>query len=240
MSLSGHDPHAGTDPTDDEASTDASRSKPVRTAAGRIPGSRGRATRDRLVESARQLLETTPYRELSLASIAREAGTSPATFYQYFEDLGAVALVLAEEMLAQGQELVALVQEGDWETDASSRTAIDFVDRFSAFWEENRSVIRLVELLSEEGDRRFQRVRKRIVFNVTEALADAIRKYSPESPVPFDPMAAAVALVSMLAHVATYVNELPFWSIEPNDTKHYIAYSLHWTVVRRPLQSDTA
>jgi AcrR family transcriptional regulator len=212
----------------------------LRTADGRIPGSRGRATRERLIQSTRQLLETTSYRDLSLASIARDAGASPATFYQYFEDLGAVVMVLADEMLDRGHDLVTLIEDGDWDLDTSSQTAIAFVNRFSDFWEQHRTVIRVVELLSEEGDQRFQRIRKRIVFDVTEALAAAIRKYHPESPTPFDPMGAAGALVSMLAHVATYVGELPYWHIKPSDTREYIAYTLHWTVVRRPLDRSVA
>ena len=61
----------------------------LRAADGRVPGRRGRATRQRLLERTREMLETTGYRDLKVIDIAREAGTSPATFYQYFADVEA-------------------------------------------------------------------------------------------------------------------------------------------------------
>ena len=42
---------------------------------------------------------------MKVIDIAREAGTSPATFYQYFADVEAAILVLAEEMAQQGEHL---------------------------------------------------------------------------------------------------------------------------------------
>ncbi|MFM7069395.1 MAG: TetR/AcrR family transcriptional regulator, partial [Actinomycetes bacterium] len=55
----------------------------MRAADGRVPGRRGLATRQRLLDHTAALLATTSYRDLTVVDIAREAGTSPATFYQY-------------------------------------------------------------------------------------------------------------------------------------------------------------
>jgi len=70
----------------------------LRAADGRVPGRRGRATRTRLLECTSEMLATTSFRELKVIDIAREANTSPATFYQYFPDVESAILVLAEEM----------------------------------------------------------------------------------------------------------------------------------------------
>ena len=59
----------------------------LRAADGRVPGRRGRATRTRLLECTSDMLATTSFRELKVIDIAREANTSPATFYQYFADV---------------------------------------------------------------------------------------------------------------------------------------------------------
>ena len=58
------------------------------------------------------MLTTTSYRDVKVIDIAREAGTSPATFYQYFADVEAAILVLAEEMAQQGAHLTAIITDG--------------------------------------------------------------------------------------------------------------------------------
>ena len=56
----------------------------VNSDATRSLGRRGEATRQKFLEAVETLLEGGTYRELTVADIARHAGTSPATFYQYF------------------------------------------------------------------------------------------------------------------------------------------------------------
>src|SRR5271169_3390614 len=85
---------------------------------GRVPGRRGRATRQRLLGSTTTLIESTPWRSIKVIDIAREAGTSPATFYQYFENVEAAITVLAEE-LVDGAGILAGLVDGDWSEGAS-------------------------------------------------------------------------------------------------------------------------
>src|SRR5215213_11517539 len=86
----------------------------LRAADGRVPGRRGRATRTRLLECTADMLATTSLRDLKVIDIAREAATSPATFYQYFPDVESAILVLAEDMAAQGPRLTSLIQGPRW------------------------------------------------------------------------------------------------------------------------------
>ena len=51
-----------------------------------------------MLECTAELLASTPWRSIKVIDIAREAGTSPATFYQYFENVEQAILVLAEEL----------------------------------------------------------------------------------------------------------------------------------------------
>src|SRR5580698_556315 len=85
---------------------------------GRVPGRRGLATRNRLLECTAELLATTAWRSIKVIDIARQAGTSPATFYQYFENVEQAILVLAEELMEGAAQLAELV-DGTW-TDGES------------------------------------------------------------------------------------------------------------------------
>src|SRR3982751_906797 len=94
-----------------------------RAADGRVPGRRGRATRQRLLECTGEMLTSTSYRDVKVIDIAREAGTSPATFYQYFADVEAAILVLAEEMAQQGAHLTTIITNGSWAGGDAEATA---------------------------------------------------------------------------------------------------------------------
>ena len=202
----------------------------LRAADGRVPGRRGRATRQRLLECTAEMLKTTSYRDVKVIDIAREAGTSPATFYQYFPDVEAAILVLAEEMAVAGAMLPALIHQGPWKGKGSYATAAALVDAFLEFWEEHRSVLRVVDLATEEGDNRFRQIRTRLLHEVTNALAAVVRHSQDEgrTPADIDPTATAGTLVSMLAHVAAHRYGFEFWGIRTADLRQSMARQLFW------------
>src|SRR5215212_1090174 len=109
----------------------------MRAADGRMPGRRGRATRQRLLDQTAEMLKSASYRDVKVVDIAREAGTSPATFYQYFPDVESAILVLAEEMAAQGPRLTSLIQGPNWRGRTGWDAAVNLVDGFMGFWEDH-------------------------------------------------------------------------------------------------------
>lgn len=181
----------------------------LRASDGRVPGRRGRATRDRLLKCTADLLEKTSYRDLKVIDIARCAGTSPATFYQYFPDVEAAILVLAGGMAEEAAHLTELIKESSWRGRAGRDTSLKFVDGFLDLWERNRPVLRVVDLSTAEGDLRFQNIRTHILNDITVALSDVVRANQAD----VDPMAQAAALVSMLAHIASHRYGFEFWGI---------------------------
>ena len=158
------------EPTDDEPDL-------IATTDGRVPGRRGRATRQRLLECTAELLVATPWRSIKVIDIARQAGTSPATFYQYFENVEAAITVLAEE-LVEGAGVLAEMVDGDWSEAGSWDTAVAVVEGFMDYWERNRAVFRVVELTTVEGDLRFQGLRVRALNSVTVTLARVIANHA--------------------------------------------------------------
>jgi AcrR family transcriptional regulator len=125
----------------------------------RTLGPRARATRERLLESTAVLLRERGLREASVAEIARRAGTSAATFYQYFEDVDAATLELVRRA---GESLPGLLEEarGSFAGEAGLARARALVTRFFDLWDAHHAVLRIRDHAAEEGDRRFQRERR--------------------------------------------------------------------------------
>lgn len=204
----------------------------LRAADGRVPGRRGMATRQRLLDRTVEMLQTSSYRDLKVVDIARGAGTSPATFYQYFPDVEAAILALAQDMGVQGQSLASLVRDHPWKGKAGYATAEGLVDGVLEFWEANRPVLRVVDLLTEEGDMRFRKIRTRLLNELAVALRDVVTALRADArgTDAVDPMATAGVVVSMLAHVAAHRWGFEFWGIRTDDTRTAMARIVYTSV----------
>jgi AcrR family transcriptional regulator len=203
-----------------------------RAADARVPGRRGLATRARLLECTVELLEGTSYRELKVIDIARKAKTSPATFYQYFADVEAAILALAEATALDTDALSELVSTGAWKGRAGYDVALALADEFIAFWERHRAVLRVVDLAVAEGDPRFRKIRSGMLNPLTVALSAVIAPAQPagrKRGAP-DPMATAGVLVAMLAHVSAHRFGFEFWGIRTADVRRSMADIIFWSV----------
>jgi len=200
---------------------------------GRVPGKRGRATRERLLACTAELLEKTSYRDLSVIDIAGCAGTSPATFYQYFEDVEAAVLVLARALADEAPALRAIIEEADWRGRTGYSAAEGLVDAILDLWERHRAVLRVVDLSTAEGDMRFQNVRTHLLNEVTESLRRAIESAQRRGKRGPDPMAQAAALVSLLVHVAAHRYGFEFWGIKTDDMRRSVTGILYSGVTGR-------
>lgn len=95
----------------------------VRTVDGRVAGRRGQETRQKLLDCLSEMLSSSPYRDVKVIDVARKAGTSPATFYQYFPDVEGAVLEIAEEMAKEGAGLTELVGGRSWVGKVSWQTS---------------------------------------------------------------------------------------------------------------------
>jgi AcrR family transcriptional regulator len=210
----------------------------------RLPGRRGQLTRRRLLDATTVLLERLPYRDVKVVDIAREAGTSPATFYQYFSDVEEAVLAIADEMAsAVGPLLASLVSSSSW-TDADGwAAALRVADGFIAVWDAHRSVLRLIDLATDEGDARFRTVRTRLLGAPAEAFVAVVRRRAVAGHVAGGhvaggvqsgsggaPFADAGVLVSMLAHVAAHREGLEHWGATSAELRHSMARVIFTTI----------
>jgi AcrR family transcriptional regulator len=200
----------------------------TRASDGRIPGRRGLATRTRLLHCTAELLERMPYREIKVIDIAREAKTSPATFYQYFPDIESAVLALAEATNFDTAPLSAIVRDRSWKGAQGYAVALELVDALIEFWEGHRAILRVVDLLVAEDDLRFRAVRHRLLNDLAIAMTEVIvathgstrRGISTEQRIP---MATAGVLVAMLANVATHRYTYEFWGIPTAELRRSMA-----------------
>lgn len=201
----------------------------LRASDGRVPGRRGRATREKLLSCTADILEKTSYRDLKVIDIARCAGTSPATFYQYFNDVEAAVLELAGKLQEEGASLVELIRDSSWKGARGHQIALTLTDAFLDLWERNRAILRVVDLATAEGDLHFQNIRTHLLNEVTLALRDVIEGFREQKKQPhdLDPMAQAATLVSMLAHVAAHRYGFEFWGIRSDKMRDSVARLLY-------------
>ena len=171
---------------------------------GRPLGSRALATRRLILDTTRALLEDRGLRELRVADIARAAGTSPATFYQYFADVEDVVLHLAA---AANEEIPALLAlfEGHWRGDQGRQRARDVVLFFMDYWDRHGPILRIRNLASDEGDQRFMELRGAAMRPVLAAMAALMRRCGAAGKNPnIVPESAALAMSAVLDRMAAY------------------------------------
>ncbi|GLP71417.1 MULTISPECIES: TetR family transcriptional regulator [unclassified Streptomyces] len=201
----------------------------MRTVDGRVAGRRGQATRQKLLDCLSEMLSSSPYRDVKVIDVARKAGTSPATFYQYFPDVEGAVLEIAEQMATEGGQLTQLLDGRSWVGKAGWQTAQELVDGFLEFWRRNDAILRVVDLGAAEGDKRFYKIRMKILNSVNNSLADAVAELQSKGRVDKDvnPAAVAGSLVAMLAAVASHQKGFQTWGVKQAELKPNLALLVH-------------
>ncbi|MGW1912697.1 TetR family transcriptional regulator [Streptomyces sp. NPDC002076] len=201
----------------------------MRTVDGRVAGRRGQATRQKLLDCLSEMLSSSPYRDVKVIDVARKAGTSPATFYQYFPDVEGAVLEIAEQMAAEGAGLTELLQGRSWAGKSGWQTAQELVDGFLEFWRKNDAILRVVDLGAAEGDKRFYKIRMKILNSVNNSLAESITELQSKGRVDKDvnPAAVAGSLVAMLAAVAAHQKGFTTWGVKQAELKPNLALLVH-------------
>ena len=198
--------------------------------SGRELGPRALNTRQRLLDATVELLREQSVRDVAVVEIARKAGTSPATFYQYFKDVSEATLCLAENA---AEEMPAVVNriDGSWRGQKGLETARAVSDAFVKHWDAHRPVLLVRNLAADEGDRRFQKVRRDALRPVLDRLARRIEELRDGE---LHPYAAAAALASILEHLAAHHKEIEPLGITREDLVETCARIVFQTVTGRP------
>lgn len=201
----------------------------VRTVDGRVAGRRGQATRQKLLDCLSEMLSSSPYRDVKVIDVARKAGTSPATFYQYFPDVEGAVLELAEDVAKEGSGMTELVAGRSWVGKSGWQTSEQLVEGFLDFWRRNDAILRVIDLGAAEGDKRFNKIRMKILNSVTGSLTESVKELEAKGKVDKDVSPAAVAgsLVVMLAGVASHQKGFTAWGVKQAELKPNLAQLVH-------------
>jgi len=203
---------------------------------GRRLGRRAQATRRKLLDATAELLESRRLLDLTVVEVARRVGTSPASFYQYFQNVEEAVLALADEIGEQLAELIPLVEQ-PWRGAKGFEVCRLLVARFIAHWDEHRAVLRVRDLAAAEGDQRFRTVRNESMSIITDRLSDKIAESQRAGKVAAEvtPYAAASAMVAMMGRMAAYHRELETRGFTEDDLIETVAHVVFQTVTgKRP------
>lgn len=74
---------------------------------GRLLGTQGRERRQLILDTLHRLLLSTPWREVKIVEIARDAGCSPALFWCYFGSIEEAFDVLCQQLTQDDKPLPA-------------------------------------------------------------------------------------------------------------------------------------
>lgn len=195
---------------------------------GRVIGQRAQETRRRLLEATAALLATEGSLDLKVIDIARSIGASPATFYQYFEDVDAALLALTEEAgeaLADLQPLFG----ADWDRKHGLAVVRQFVSGFLDYWDEHQAILRLRNLRSEENDHRFRSLRIKATADIMQAFIGKVdeAKSAGRLAEEMHSYATAGAMMAVLERLATFHVEFERRGVarsEMNETIARIVY----------------
>jgi len=203
---------------------------------GRRLGRRAQATRRRLLDATDELLITRGLRDLTVVEIARQVGTSPASFYQYFQNVEEAVLALSDEVGAELADLIGFLEQ-PWSGRKGYEACRGLVAGFMQHWDEHRAVLRIRDLAAQEGDTRFREVRNRSLSMITDRLTVKIAesqragKVAPE----ITPYAAASAMVAMMGRMAAYHRDLESRGFTSDDMVETVSRIVYQTVTgRRP------
>jgi len=198
---------------------------------GRRLGRRAQETRRRLLDATAELLESRRLLDLTVVEIARRAGTSPASFYQYFPNVNDAVLALVDEA---GEEISALIPlvERPWRGAAGFEACKELVARYVDYWDDHRPILRVRDLAAAEGDQRFRAARNESMSVITDRLCDKIAEAQLAGAVSpsLTAYAAASAMVAMMGRVAAYHRELESRGFSEGDLVETVARIVFQTV----------
>ncbi|MFE6412063.1 TetR family transcriptional regulator [Streptomyces sp. NPDC057837] len=179
---------------------------------GRIVGERALATRQRLADALAYFLSSQPFRDITVIDIARRAGTSPATFYQYFSSIEDALLLVAHHVVQESGQLApdTVAAEGC----GGLTAARQLIDRLFDFWQAHQAVIRTIDAKAAEGDVRFVEVRNHLLSTAGTPLDRAMERQGAPAGSTVRPKVLTGALVTLLTSAATHESGFAAWGTQ--------------------------
>ncbi|MFZ4603972.1 MAG: TetR/AcrR family transcriptional regulator [Caulobacterales bacterium] len=130
----------------------------TRNRRGQKLGAKGDRTRMALMEAALELLSSRPIWEIKISDIAGMANVRGPNFYAYFDSVDDLLLALSEQATEDLPDMASLIDSG-WEVLGGEACALRLAELSIDYWEKHRPVLRIVNMLADDGETRFLRAR---------------------------------------------------------------------------------
>jgi AcrR family transcriptional regulator len=175
---------------------------------GQSLGSKGDRSRQRIMDAAFELLKIKNIWDISVTDICSQCDIAASNLYTYFKGVEEVVLSLAEQIVDHAPPLVALVEGSSWKGRSALLSARNFVDAEFVYWERYRSVLKVVELLGDEGNVNFNALRARRLIPIYQALRPVVERAQAEGRI-HKKMDAAILVVSALGVIEAAAMHVP-------------------------------
>ena len=180
-------------------------------------GRKGKETRRQLLDATRKLLSVASPLSISAVSISREANTSPATFYVYFNDVEDILWALCEMVSEDTSNLFhshAYLRDDERLDDE----ALEFVRGYCDIWAQHGPLLLYRNMEADRGNRRFNQLVLRVALPILEGLTDRIVEASPPDRATSrrDANAEAVVFISAIDRIAAALHTWPQDSLMPD------------------------
>ncbi len=196
----------------DKPAGSASALRPMRNRAEL--GRKGKETRLSLMQAARRLLDSTSLLNITAAAISKEAGTSPATFYVYFDNVEDVFWTLCDAITDDTSDL--FTDHAFLRTDSRlADDALTFVRGYSDIWARHGPLMLYRNMEADRGNGRFYQLVTRIGLPILEGLLERIVEREP-SIRRADANAEAVVFIAAIDRVASSLHRWPKDSLMPD------------------------
>lgn len=170
---------------------------------GQALGRKGAESRARLLQAARDMIDTVPADKLTASAIAREAGLASQTFYLYFADTDEILLSLAAAAERDNADIVAAL-DGSWDPADLDAHAQRFIAAFYRHWDQHRAILNIRNFRAEMGQAEFVRARDDAAMPIVRRLAARIGAAQGDAVLDDrDALARAIIIFSAIERMAS-------------------------------------
>lgn len=190
----------------------------ARKAKGKLPlGNKGMETRRSLMAATRRLLDRESPLGITAAAISKEAGTAPATFYVYFDNVEDVLWALCDSISQDTSELFPR-HDTLRNPERLDEDALAFIKGYSEIWGRHGPLLLFRNLEADRGNKRFNQLVLRIALPILQGITDRIVEAStPERPITrSEANAEAVVLIAAMDRIAAAIHLYPEDSLMPD------------------------
>ena len=180
-------------------------------------GRKGKETRRQLMDATSKLLAVASPLSISAVAISREANTSPATFYVYFNDVEDILWALCDMVTEDTSNLFA---GHDYLRDPArlEEEALAFVRGYCDIWAHHGPLLLYRNMEADRGNRRFNQLVLRVGLPILEGLTDRmVEAAADDQPISRrDANAEAVVFIAAIDRIAAALHTWPDASLMPD------------------------